>query len=347
MAEAEAACDHRRFELRQSNLPGAGRGIFTTEVIPARGIVCFYDGVDLADDWKMNNATLSAYLIATPLGTRDGIAYQRTNCGVCQLVNDASIVKITEPSSIKKLWRDVDRYTNETSKLINLATKEHDPWVMYAARELQAGEELFLPYGPSYWISRYGLETKNPVMWLLIQMLEPDKWQDNGGQILYDQKKHILRHVNGTDLDEATARWFIRHVLRVRVDSVLWERLKEVMDDYDAMLTPLAKVQALVRHLSTDGEVFPAEYEYPHAQDYSSFMNINYVPEMGGAKPYEGFDKPDVAVAHPPQKEGFTLYYKGDGPSEEGVEEIRWPSGRQADGEEEAKPKKKMKKAAA
>lgn len=124
-------------EMKESGVPGAGTGVFAKKDIPVNTDLGFYRGEHLTDtefEKKFSDAGLGTYVLT-----------------------------LDDPSdSKKKFYVDGLKRGNWTSRINSpKGTLNKANIVFYtdgrvvSKRNIKAGEELFVGYGPKYWNSRY------------------------------------------------------------------------------------------------------------------------------------------------------------------------------------------------
>jgi uncharacterized protein len=158
-------------EVKPSTIPGAGNGVFTLRDIKKGEPVCYYasyEGKDATDPYaiQFNNTLRIGHRVAE--GTH----------GVAQLINDASTLDFTNLplnehgffslQSIKKLENDYHRH--EFEKLNVRYTDKGEQFVLYACKDIKAGEELFYGYGPDYWVTHFCTISEYPLHKLLVSI---------------------------------------------------------------------------------------------------------------------------------------------------------------------------------
>jgi len=136
-------------EIKESNIKGAGKGLFTRRDIQKGEIIGFYDGIFLSNE-NYNHfyekdkilQKLDKYLIKYNKGIVLGFPEKRRKFGYCQLCNDFNI-------TIHDKKGDNNRYNIdmlEISKKNNCSLP-----VFYAIKDIKKGDELFFDYGREYW----------------------------------------------------------------------------------------------------------------------------------------------------------------------------------------------------
>ena len=131
-----------QLEIGPSKIVGAGNGVITGKRIRKGAPVMFYEGVEhvrtmQADDFRyaLSLASGNAYI---------GFVPNRTECGVAQLVNDAGALFIKLPVSFPSLATQVAEYARASLHGVNVKSGKQEPLVMYAIRDIEPGEELYL-----------------------------------------------------------------------------------------------------------------------------------------------------------------------------------------------------------
>jgi hypothetical protein len=139
----EKYVEREMIEMKPSGIPGAGTGVFAKKDIPVNTDLGFYRGQHLTDEefqTKFSDAGLGTYVLT-----------------------------LDEPSdSNKKFYVDGLKKGNWTSRINSpKGTANKVNIVFYtdgrvvSKRNIKAGEELFVGYGPKYWNNRYWKNNNN------------------------------------------------------------------------------------------------------------------------------------------------------------------------------------------
>ena len=139
----EKYVEREMIEMKPSGIPGAGTGVFAKKDIPVNTDLGFYRGQHLTDEefqTKFSDAGLGTYVLT-----------------------------LDEPSdSNKKFYVDGLKKGNWTSRINSpKGTANKVNIVFYtdgrvvSKRNIKAGEELFVGYGPKYWNNRYWKNSNN------------------------------------------------------------------------------------------------------------------------------------------------------------------------------------------
>lgn len=139
----EKYVEREMIEMKPSGIPGAGKGVFAKKDIPNNTDLGFYRGEHLTDkefETKFSNAGLGTYVLT-----------------------------LDEPSdNNKKFYVDGLKKGNWTSRINSpKGTTNKANIVFYtdgrvvSKRNIKAGEELFVGYGPKYWNNRYWKNNSN------------------------------------------------------------------------------------------------------------------------------------------------------------------------------------------
>ena len=142
----EVDSDYLVLELKPSNIPGAGLGVFAKVDIPAgiilceyRGSIIFRDKIDIA---KFNNRCLNLNNELTIVGS---------NC-IASFINDAiDLKKIYTKDEIKKINEDncFPLLKEYNCCFQNTLYKSF----IVSIKDIKEGEELFCSYGIKYWLN--------------------------------------------------------------------------------------------------------------------------------------------------------------------------------------------------
>ena len=175
-----------RLEVKTSSIKNAGNGVFAIDFIKKGRPVCYYAGNDVIrqgdevyNAYIENNKlrfentkpfTIPNYMDPYAMESLDtkyvriGFREQEGLYGVGQLINDSCFFDPTKLplnengmfnlSSYKKM-REI--YTLCSNKKLNVMFNPYkdDKWILYATRDIDAGEELFLTYAHGYWETHF------------------------------------------------------------------------------------------------------------------------------------------------------------------------------------------------
>ena len=180
----EEQFEHENVYIDTSTIPNAGRGVFAKRNIKRGTDVCFYDGF-LCDKkidehqyfysackdengnkiWHPLNLKNQTYCQSNRKGDKCLMGYKvpKNKNGVGQLINDGSKY-ITPPSFVKlddgkcefierEHLKSLEKYETESIKKRNVGFTNDKEFHIYAYRDIKKGEELFMMYVWSYWIS--------------------------------------------------------------------------------------------------------------------------------------------------------------------------------------------------
>ena len=163
-----------------------------------------------------------------------------TSCGVGQLINDAHAMILGVPTTWDEAWAAVDAYEAAAINARNVAfwSGRGSEW-LYATRNIDVGEELFLDYGIRYWVYHTLSTTPHPLLRVLAFMLTENGWDDSaepempvcctvhvtddGRQlpylVRYDATRRGLVDAEGGPLNGTTALRFFERFIRVGGDA--------------------------------------------------------------------------------------------------------------------------------
>lgn len=123
-------------KVKKSQLPNAGKGLFTTHAIKKGEVVCEYEGEHLT--WKeceeRNQALPGKGAYYFYINSKNCVDAQYTLWAIGRYANDAAGL-----SRVKGL-RNNCKYD----------IKKGIPYIV-ATRNIKAGEEIFVAYGKDYW----------------------------------------------------------------------------------------------------------------------------------------------------------------------------------------------------
>ncbi len=158
--------------IKSSLRINAGNGVFTTRSYKKGEYVCYYDGVEK----EIESVEDATYSMINPFNDKILIGYKnkRNNDGVGQFINDYCIFELNDRDrdredylfklSSTKINKKIDTY-NSVSKIkenVGFDKKKGNKFKLYARRDLEENEELYLNYGIEYWITRLLLISDEP-----------------------------------------------------------------------------------------------------------------------------------------------------------------------------------------
>jgi hypothetical protein len=140
-------------EIKASKIQNAGRGVFATADIAKNKEPCFYDGYKLPADQNMTIQEQRYNLEGVV-----GYAEPKSTGGIAQLINDSACIKVSNEETLKSLAEKSLLYLMGSKNQSNVVTNGTK---IITAREIKAGEELYLQYGVVYWLADAYYETNN------------------------------------------------------------------------------------------------------------------------------------------------------------------------------------------
>ena len=292
-------CQHHRFAVHDSRVAeGAGKGLFIKTNVSRGELVAFYDGVegvpgsreprDHGDDIGLYYRRFS-YVDSGPLHprweyrlSRDGWPYRRKprhRCGVVQIANDhgAGRMIFRTAMTVEEARHAVQAYIEGSDGAAPLE-RDRDgpaPFSYHATRDIKAGEELTISYGPEYWLDFNRAFPASPEHWVLglvvrglwdalaygkrvsNLLLEP--------RFAYDiQGKRLVNLASGGALDDTAALYLLLTQLRVLPNSSL---LVAEGETEPQPLSPVLLLDRLVRRIADGGVAHVAPFEVPSRQE--------------------------------------------------------------------------------
>jgi len=163
-------------EIRESSIPNAGLGVWSTDFIPKDTLITEYYGEHLSSSEytlfevrsldHFSNEKLSSLDTLRPyLRTQDGVyvfgdpsSRDITKCG--QLINDSCNVLdfSKDPKNIS--MQELNEYRdNSISKASVYTSYVEGKLLCYATYDIPSGQELFQYYGEMYWCSYFAINT--------------------------------------------------------------------------------------------------------------------------------------------------------------------------------------------
>lgn len=184
--------------IKQSNIPNAGYGVFTTTKYNKGEYICFYD----CYRGNIKNIDEFIYSIKNPFTNENYIGCKKIKHkdGIGQYINDSHMFELIDE------YRDIENGCfKESNYTLNLAinnyksksieksncifsSNEEDVFKIYASKDIDVNEELYLHYGIQYWICKIQFETDEPLTRLFCYIMN-DIISINNNNIYFDNKK--------------------------------------------------------------------------------------------------------------------------------------------------------------
>ena len=194
--------------LKQSNINNAGYGVFTKCKYKKGDYICFYDAIE----GDINKIDDFIYSIKNPFDNKNYIGCKKikNKDGIGQYINDSFAFELTDD------YRDENGFFKISNNKIKLAIEEYKSksiensncgfsfndrniFKIYAKKDINENQELYLHYGIDYWLSKVQIETDEPftkLFCLMINNILSIKNQENffdSKQITYDEFFELLR----------------------------------------------------------------------------------------------------------------------------------------------------------
>lgn len=171
------------FEVKESTIINAGKGVFTTRSYTAGELVCYYDGYLVDKDYDV---THDEAIYLQNFGSLRYVGYTtpKTKTGIAQLINDAfmpssvDVYKFYEEESAlgrsfenicfnpdynAKYYSTMGILEYASKSLLKMNVESAGNRLFYATKDIAKGEELFQHYGMHYWSGigsiRYAADT--------------------------------------------------------------------------------------------------------------------------------------------------------------------------------------------
>lgn len=220
-------------DVRPSLIEGAGNGVFANRDYNRGDFVCFFDGEPITPEDI--NASNFSRVMCGPLGPILGHKVAMHEAGTGQLVNDAE--KFTMGCedrdnfghfvlSNPEIEARKEHYLRESKEKANVMFKD-DSLSMFATRDINQGEELYMHYGINLWLSELQEKYSYNPLDKLYFFVAKKELQIVGDQIAFkgqnvpahallaeiginDEKYHIMEQLGLTDIpiEEAIAGLF-------------------------------------------------------------------------------------------------------------------------------------------
>ena len=134
--------DYYNLEVKQSTIPDAGNGVFTTAPFSEGDIICVYRGRIGKNFGKSSDKVLTI--------DKD-ISIDGYNIG--SLINDIIEVKHYSKEDIVKKLLFAQKFDKLDLEYNCKFTKKGNVVLITATKDILAGEELFISYGYQYWFT--------------------------------------------------------------------------------------------------------------------------------------------------------------------------------------------------
>tara|TARA_B100000900_G_scaffold286380_1_gene245507 strand:- start:1834 stop:2520 length:687 start_codon:yes stop_codon:yes gene_type:complete len=158
--------------IKPSLRKNAGKGLFTTKSYKKGEYICYYDGIEK----KIESFQDYTYSITNPFNNKIliGYNYKKNNEGVGQFINDYCLFELNDNDRDEKdhlfklssniINKKIEIYQSISSIKANVSFRKEKnrKFKIYATRDIEENEELYLNYGIQYWISRIRFITNEP-----------------------------------------------------------------------------------------------------------------------------------------------------------------------------------------
>lgn len=157
--EQEPVLFSAEFETRPSNIPGAGDGVFSKSDIPAQMLILEYEGL-------FKHASDSSSLDSKyGLGVGNNVTIVGTS--QASKINDICLFQLVDEEGLAQLRQGIvpsHKHLSYNCEFYIYGAGEFARAYIKSIKEIHAGDELYINYGPNYWISRL----------ILSKFLDPD-----------------------------------------------------------------------------------------------------------------------------------------------------------------------------
>lgn len=159
--------------IKRSLIENAGYGVFSTQKYKMGDFVCFYD----CEEKEITNDVDFTYSIKVPFNEKQYVGYTelREKDGTGQFINDFYMFDLNDDdreneyglfkiSSIK-INNKIQQYINTSNSYSNVAFSNDitKMFKLYASKDINENEELYLHYGINYWISKIQITNDEPL----------------------------------------------------------------------------------------------------------------------------------------------------------------------------------------
>lgn len=158
--------------VKQSLITNAGNGVFATKNYKQGDFVCFYD----CEERPIISRDDFIYSINNPFDMKKkyiGYKSLKNENGTGQFINDYSMFDLTDEErdecgfykiSSAKINNKINNYNTLSQTFSNVGFKNDGTKALrlYALKDINENDELYLHYGIDYWISKILLTTNEP-----------------------------------------------------------------------------------------------------------------------------------------------------------------------------------------
>jgi hypothetical protein len=187
--------------VKQSLILNAGNGVFTTRNYKKGEFICYYDCIE----GMITNHKQFIYSIKCNDKTYIGYNTIRDINGIGQFINDYSAFELSDDDrndqglytvTSSVISNKINNYIKLSQEKSNVIFKNDtfDLFKLYAIRDIETGEELYLHYGIDYWITNIQLTTDEPFTRLYC-LLKNNALHIKNSKILLENKIITASHL--------------------------------------------------------------------------------------------------------------------------------------------------------
>ena len=140
-------------EIRESLIPDAGLGVFSTQDIDPDTVITEYYGDVFLDNIippDVDTGAMLNILGFTTVGNRN--KYDASRCG--QMINDYVSINRFSITDKDSLYQSIEEYVEKSIHHANVhGIGQDDKHYICSSKSIKKGEELYLNYGECYWLS--------------------------------------------------------------------------------------------------------------------------------------------------------------------------------------------------
>jgi len=184
--------------LKISNINNAGYGVFTTKKYNKGEYICFYDAcegnIKSIDDFIYsikNPFTNKNYIGSKKIKNKDGIGQYINDSYNFELIDDYRDDNFCYKVSNNKIKLAIQNYNNKSIEKSNCGFSKDKKNILkiYASKDINENEELYLHYGINYWICKIQLETDEPLTRLFCYLINELLNINKNNDIYFEKKK--------------------------------------------------------------------------------------------------------------------------------------------------------------
>lgn len=157
--------------ISDSTVPFAGKGVFANKNFKKGEVLCYYGG-KLIRNSDIFSYTDSKYVLSLDKNfcvVGYDVPSPTAPLWVAQFMNDYEDIHIDDTDNVCSILMKVDNYRESSLENENVYNENI---CFRASRDIEKGEELFLSYGDSYWISQNKNHYRKIGNWEVVSLIQ-------------------------------------------------------------------------------------------------------------------------------------------------------------------------------